>query len=337
MKILMVSPSFGIKNGGAENQLKILKKNLATYNNYKIINKSKTIFYPFGYLLKIFNEILKSQYDIIHIHTFNSPAWLMALISAIKNYKIIIKITLSGKGSRINNIQANFFYRFLFFIFFKRKNIFFHAITNDIKKKLINLGIKKSQIFFSPNGVEILNIKKDKNKLKKIIYFGRLISRKQVFQFLKFFLENQELMKKYSFSIFGNGPENLKIKNQINKARVTNIKLTKSISHDNIIHILKNYDVCINPSLNEGMSNSLLEAMSAGLVVVARDTKQNAEIIKNRQNGYLFKNDKDLISIFKNLRLNNKIILNAHAYVKKNHDIKIIAKRFDNFYKKLKI
>jgi len=337
MKILMVSPSFGIKNGGAENQLKILKKNLAKCNNYKIISKSKTVFYPFGYLIKIFNEITKLRYDIIHIHTFNSPAWLIALMSITKKFNVIIKITLSGKGSRINNIQSNPFYKFLFFIFFKRKNIFFHAITNDIKKKLISLGIKKSQIFFSPNGVEILKIRKSRNKLKKIIYFGRLIPRKQILQFLKFFLKNEKLTKKYSFSIFGNGPENLKIKNYINKSKASYINLSKSISHDNIIQTLKNYDICINPSLNEGMSNSLLEAMSAGLVVIARDTKQNAEIIKNRQNGYLFKNDNDLISIFKNLHLNKNIIFNAHSYVKKNHDIKIVAERFNNFYRKLKI
>jgi glycosyltransferase involved in cell wall biosynthesis len=102
-----------------------------------------------------------------------------------------------------------------------------------------------------------------------------------------------------------------------------------------MLKTLRKYDICINPSLNEGMSNSILESMSAGLIVIARKNKENNEIIENNQNGYLFKNDTDLLKIFKNLAQNKKILNNANKFICQKHDIQKIAKKFQNFYYKI--
>jgi glycosyltransferase involved in cell wall biosynthesis len=46
--------------------------------------------------------------------------------------------------------------------------------------------------------------------------------------------------------------------------------------------------VFVLPSLSEGMSNTLLEAMAAGVAVVASDVGGNGEIIVDKQTGLLF-------------------------------------------------
>jgi glycosyltransferase involved in cell wall biosynthesis len=332
MKILMVSPSYGISNGGAENQLRILNRYLKKKNYVKIINIFNLKFYPLSYFKKIFYEYIKIKYNIIHIHTFNSPAWFVALINYFFNFKTIVKITLSGKNSRIENIYKNYFLNFFFKIIFNHKKIYFHAITKIIQNKLIKIGINKKQIFYCPNGVKITQKPKKNNKIKKIIYFGRLIPRKKIFEFTNFYINNFHLLKKFDFHIYGDGPELEKI---IKLDNINKIKIFKSQSHEQMLKTLRKYDICINPSLNEGMSNSILESMSAGLMVIARKNKENNEIIENNQNGYLFKNDTDLLNIFKNLAQNKKILNNANKFICQKHDIQKIAKKFQNFYYKI--
>jgi len=57
----------------------------------------------------------------------------------------------------------------------------------------------------------------------------------------------------------------------------------------NTSEILNALDVFVLPSLNEGMSNTLLEAMASGLPVVATRTGGNPELVEENCSGWLFK------------------------------------------------
>jgi sugar transferase (PEP-CTERM/EpsH1 system associated) len=51
--------------------------------------------------------------------------------------------------------------------------------------------------------------------------------------------------------------------------------------------LLRQFDLFVQTSAFEGMSNTILEAMASGLPVVATDTGGNAELVKNGENGAL--------------------------------------------------
>lgn len=57
---------------------------------------------------------------------------------------------------------------------------------------------------------------------------------------------------------------------------------------EDVAHLLPGLDIFVLPSLSEGMSNTLLEAMAAGVAVVASDVGGNGEIIVDKQTGLLF-------------------------------------------------
>jgi poly(glycerol-phosphate) alpha-glucosyltransferase len=56
--------------------------------------------------------------------------------------------------------------------------------------------------------------------------------------------------------------------------------------HENVSEYLDESDIFILPSISEGQSLALLEALSRGLVVIATDTGGAKEII-NENNGYI--------------------------------------------------
>ncbi len=56
---------------------------------------------------------------------------------------------------------------------------------------------------------------------------------------------------------------------------------------DDIPALLQAMDIFILPSLAEGISNTILEAMSAGLPVIATDTGGNPELISHGETGFL--------------------------------------------------
>lgn len=57
---------------------------------------------------------------------------------------------------------------------------------------------------------------------------------------------------------------------------------------ETVPRLLSAMDVFVLPSVSEGMSNTLLEAMSCGVAVVASNVGGNPEIIKDGQSGLLF-------------------------------------------------
>jgi glycosyltransferase involved in cell wall biosynthesis len=59
-----------------------------------------------------------------------------------------------------------------------------------------------------------------------------------------------------------------------------------SVSHDKLTELYRSADVFVLPSLNEGMSNSLLEAMASGLAIIATDTGGTGELVDG-QNGVI--------------------------------------------------
>lgn len=75
------------------------------------------------------------------------------------------------------------------------------------------------------------------------------------------------------------------------------------VPHDQITDLILAADVLMNTSLSEGLSNALLEGMSLGLPVLARDVPGNRELIRPGRTGLLFRDaDEFLIQAERLLR-----------------------------------
>ena len=114
--------------------------------------------------------------------------------------------------------------------------------------------------------------------------------------------------------------------------------------HDDIslVTLYNAVDVMIVPSLQENLSNAIMESLACGTPVVAFHIGGNADMIEHKINGYLAKpyESKDLaegIEWVLNLPIQdyNKLCENARKKVLEEFDSKIVAKKFISFYQEV--
>lgn len=133
-------------------------------------------------------------------------------------------------------------------------------------KELALISSPKQPIEVIYNGVDLSEFKysgpneTDHAKIK-LISTGRLIQRKGYVYLIKAIsnLENVEL------HLVGDG-NLMESLSQLSKQYNSNVIFWGQKEHDVISQLLQKSDIFILPSLNEGMSNSLLEAMACGLL-----------------------------------------------------------------------
>ena len=139
-------------------------------------------------------------------------------------------------------------------------------------------------------------------------------------------------INKFKYFLVGSG-DSSKLNEMIKKYQLDDIvKILGPLPHEKIYEWLKNIDVYIQPSYQEGLSRSILEAMSEGCCVICTDVGGNFELIDNK---YLFKK-KDIHQLSEKLsNLSNEDILEQSAinYIKTlKYDQKLLDEKRKKFY-----
>lgn len=88
--------------------------------------------------------------------------------------------------------------------------------------------------------------------------------------------------------IVGSGPQQTKLESYAAASPELSGRTTFTGSSDRVAQLLNAMEVFVLPSINEGMSNTLLEAMSCGLTTVATRIGGNSELADEGHSGYLF-------------------------------------------------
>ncbi len=107
---------------------------------------------------------------------------------------------------------------------------------------------------------------------------------------------NRKQLKNIIFAVVGEGPDRLLLEEIINDRHLQNkFILTGNIA--NASRYLKAFDVFVLPSIKEGLPYTILEAMAAGVPIVASHIGGIPEMVKNNDNGFLlFPRDTDALA-----------------------------------------
>lgn len=112
------------------------------------------------------------------------------------------------------------------------------------------------------------------------------------------------------------------------------VRLVGALSHKEMPKYLKVSDVFIRPSRSEGLGNSFLEAMAAGVPIIGTNAGGIPDFLKDGETGLMceIENAEDtagkLYLLLKNESLRAKIVREAHAFVRERYDWERIAHDF---------
>lgn len=229
---------------------------------------------------------------------------------------------------------------------------FIQVISSFLKHWAVRNGAE-SEIRIIPNGVDFLKFKREesfnRNEFRKqlgfneddklIITTSRLVKKNGVKDLLKSlsYLENE-----FKFLILGEGEEKddlLKISEELNlKNRVY---FLGTINHQELPKYLWASDVFCRPSLSEGLGNSFLEAMAAGIPVVATEVGGIPDFLHHEENGLFCEVESPesiasrIKEIFSDENLKNKIIANGIKTVQEVYTWDLVASRMSKAFSDL--
>ena len=116
----------------------------------------------------------------------------------------------------------------------------------------------------------------------KFIFVGRVECAKGIFYLLEAFAQLKKERKGWQLTVVGD----IKLNKAWLEERYSFCKFKGAVDHSTVLELLRNSDVFVLPSLYEGFSLSIIEAMSQGLPVIASKVS-GAEDIVNKRNGIL--------------------------------------------------
>ena len=235
-----------------------------------IVHGLQTI--PFGWLFPWARRYLKTKY-VLSVHGTIFP---------------LQKSRARDLRSKLDSLEFSKLIRFLA----KRVDLVF-PVADFIKEELILVGIPKKKIKVMPTGVnfEIFNRRRtvEKSKTFTVLNVGRFVQKKG----LPYLIKAINLFRKEDIRLLliGGKKEDNDYKNITDLIQKLNLQkkitIKESLPQNKLSPIYQSSDVFVLSSIMEPRGKVILEAMAAGVPVIA--TKQGGvpEVVKNKINGLL--------------------------------------------------
>jgi glycosyltransferase involved in cell wall biosynthesis len=119
-------------------------------------------------------------------------------------------------------------------------------------------------------------------------YVGRLVALKDVRSLLLAVERLVADVPEVHVIVVGSGPELESLQTYVAGSPMLNRRVCFTGAREDVADLLKTMDIFVLPSLMEGMSNTILEAMATALPIIATDVGGNPEIVADLSCGCLF-------------------------------------------------
>lgn len=356
-KILLLTND--LKRGGKERQICLLLNSLASnslfdftillYNNIieynihdikgikiKCNDKGGGIF---RYFLFLEREIRKIKPDVIH-------GWE----GGVTFYANIINCFIYLRKYKIADGSLRFAKRFRFFsidyFIIKLNSLLSNKVISNSKAGLKAARLKQNnKNIVIHNGILPLFYKAKENKTSNVFSIGQVASfskPKDYKTLIKTSLKILEAGIVMFIYLIGDGPEKLYIQNMVPDKYRKYFIFTGMV--DNVEDYISKFDVGILLTKNnhsEGLSNSIMEYMAAGLPVICTNTGGNSELVKEGINGFLINHedeemlyDKIMFFYFDKITV-EKMGQDGRKILVNNFSITSMAKEYEQLYTKM--
>lgn len=293
----------------------------------------------------------RRRFDILHVHLASSPAILGVIFGRLFHKCAIIKFAGAGKTGDIEVSRRTLIGKWKLW-FLKNYGFYFVCPSQKIREEMVAYGFESSRISVIPNGVDTekfkpIEMEGQPNLRRQLhlrpdsifaIYVGRFEPGKGIEILLSAWASlTKDFKKNVALLLVGSGSLKERLTIQVQKSGILDqVVMTGRV--DNVSEYLQASDIFVLPSLDEGLPNALLEAMSCGLATVASRIAPTEEIISPGINGVFVKRGdsldlKEKISLLVNDRgKRQKLGQEARKTVTEKFSLEKISQEYINFY-----
>ena len=296
-------------------------------------------------LCRIFPPILDNL-DILHIQ------WAKMLVEYpefVEGFNCPIVLSLRGTHINVSPV-INEKLAILYRKYFPKLNGF-HAVSQAIlnKAEKYYADINKITVINPAVNEKLLNYKADKvNNLDSDILHIISVGRCHWIKGYTTVLDAMSILRRekvdFNYTIVASGRDQENILYQIHDLGLNECVsfINDDLSHDEVLKKISECDLFLLPSLEEGISNAVLEAMALGVPVISTDCGGMGEVIRNSENGFIVPirdaasmagTIRKFIDLDKTYRIN--IIKNARETIIHNHLLSHQVDQFKSFYSKI--
>ncbi len=279
-------------------------------------------------------QLLQLNFDVIHVHHAHAISYDVLLYLAKKNIKIIV--SLRGRDLLVDTIINSNFQQLQKKLELASK---IHSISDFMQKELLKTyGFNSNVIYRGQHRPKVENIKKSKHKTNeiRIIAVGRLVWEKGHVYILETIFRLKKRGVRLIIDIYGVGDledflifriKQLEIKDEVN--------LKGYVNNDRLKKLYKNYDIAVQPSISEALSNGLIDLMLHNLPCVITNVGGMPEIIKHNKNGIVISATKMTSldeAILQALKLNMGDLKKFNCSWRKKFSIQKELRSFEKLY-----
>ena len=302
----------------------------------------------------IFLQLRKILYDmkpkIVHIRHWGP---LVDTILSVDTSRLKTNVVFSYHGKSYNDLFLKSGLRSVVRMIFLKRVGRIITLNKTMRQELItDYNVSEKKITIIENGVDTDKFcpaassderaflrKKLKVPVSSFVVgaVGRLDKIKDYTTLIKAVSRLSKRIKNLVLIIIGDGPEYSKLRNAAYAMGIGENTIFPGKSN-RVSDYLKTIDVFVQPSLYEGFSNGILEAMSSALPVLATKLEGNQEIIDEESTGLLFR-AKDfvtlsemLLKLYQHAELRHELGAKACEKVRSRWTLQKMAKNYENFY-----
>ncbi len=226
------------------------------------------------------------------------------------------------------------------------RNDAFVAISADIERQWLGLGVPRERLIKIASGVDgrryaggVCRSEADLPARPRVVFTGRLHPQKN----LDVLIDAWPAVSRATGAnlvLIGQGTERERL-----EAKVLALGVAESVwflgQVDDPADLLKGADVFVLPSVAEGMSNSLLEAMATGLACVASDIGGNQDLLGTGGAGILVSGGaagawaEALIDLLNDPDRRRKLGESARRRVEEEFEVRRVVERYVSLYYRL--
>jgi glycosyltransferase involved in cell wall biosynthesis len=317
----MITQAYLPHVGGAERQLSslvpllrkrgvevdILTRRYAGLSTYEEIDGSPVHRFPvpgpkaIAMLSFVSRSILKLgslRPDLIHAHELLSPATIAIVAKRFYGMPVVAKVLRGGQLGDVEKLKSRPMGG-LRLTMLNRGIDAFVTISREIDDELNNLGIEPSRREWVPNGVDTNRFSpvsldekralRDKLGLSVgaplTVFIGRLVPEKQIDRLVEAWPQVRKQVPGAELLVIGSGI----LETRLQELASEGIQIPGQM--EDVCPYLQAADVFVLPSSTEGLSNSMLEALSTGLGVVVTSVGGAPDVIIDGQDGLLVSPD----------------------------------------------